>query len=277
MVDASAPLSGPGPQAVWVQHRRVGQDQGGNYSQFYVEVRYYGNGYGSWTGGTLYWSADVSGWHVEGSFTIPQSEAYNTYKVLYAGYYNRAHNADGVLGAFNGQASINGNVHASIGSGTATFTEPASPRIPKKPDKVATPTVSEVTNDSALVSWSASPDDNGSAIVSYLVRWSKVTPADTPGTYTQQAVSASARSYRITGLDPAQRYYVTIYAKNGAVENGGYSDKSNDRAFDTLTGVYVSTGTAWEAGGLRVSTGSAWEAELLQISSGTAWEDPIDV
>ncbi|QWY83813.1 minor tail protein [Microbacterium phage PermaG] len=273
MVDAAADLSGSGPQAVWVQHRRVGQDQAGNFSQFYVEVRYYGNGYGSWTGGTLYWSVDVSGWAQSGSFSIPQSARYDTYTVLYAGYYNRAHAANGTLGAFNGQASINGNVHASIGSGTAYFTEPASPRIPKRPS--APPfSIDQVDTDSFRVVVAASADDGGSSIQGYLVRVSSNPQADTPGSYTD---TYGPGTVTISGRTPGTTYYVTVYAKNGSADNNGYSTYQASKSVTTPSGVYVSDGAAWKAQGMYVSNGSAYTNVLPQISDGDSWEDPLDV
>lgn len=273
MVDASAPLSGSGPQQVWVQHRRVGQNQAGNYSQFYVEVRYYGNGNGSWTNGTLYWSADVSGWHVEGSFTIPYANRFDTYTVLYSGYYNRAHDSAGNLGAFNGQASINGNVHSSIGSGTAYFTEPASPRIPKRPS--APPfTISNVESDSFKVNVSAPSNDGGSSISSYLIRVSTNPQADTPGSYTDYPGSGTQT---IRGQTPGTTRYVTVYAKNGSADNNGYSTYQASKRVDLPAGVYVSDGSAWRAQGLNSSNGSAWSSLVPQYSDGDSWEDPIDV
>ncbi|WZB38574.1 minor tail protein [Microbacterium phage Jera] len=273
MVDAYADLSGSGNQGVWIQHRRVGQDQAGNFSQFYVEVRYYGNGYGSWTGGTLYWSADVSGWSISGSFSIPQSQRYDTYTVLWAGYYNRAHDGAGNLGAFNGQASINGNVHASIGSGTAYFTEPASPRIPKRPS--APPfSIDQVESDSFRVVVSDSADNGGSPIQGYLVRVSTNPRADTPGSFTDYYGSGTRV---VTDQTPGTTRYVTVYAKNGSADNNGYSTYQASKAVTLPAGVYVSDGTKWTAQGLNESDGSAWASLIPQISNGTAWEDPADV
>lgn len=273
MVSAAAPLSGSGPQQVWIDHRRVGQDQAGNFSQFYVEVRYYGNGYGSWTGGTLYWSADAPGFHVEGAFTIPSANRYDTYTVLYAGYYNRGHDAAGNLGSFNAQASINGNVHASIGSGTVVVTEPAQPRIPKRPS--APPfSIDNVESDSFRVQVAASADNGGSAMQGYLIRVSTNPRADTPGTYVDYY---GPGTQTITGQTPGTTRYVTVYGKNGAADNNGYSTYQASKAVELPAGVYVSDGSAWRAQGLNSSNGSAWASLVPQISEGAAWQDPIDV
>lgn len=273
MVDASGDLSGGGPQQVWIQHRRVSQDQAGNYSTFYVEVRYYGNGYGSWTNNACYWSASVSGWYVEGSFTIPESQRYAQYIVLYAGYYNRAHDGAGNLGAFNGSASINANAHSSIGSGSASFTEPASPRIPKRPSPPPF-SIDSVTSNSFRVVVQASADNGGSSVSQYLIRVSDRAQADAPGSYEDFPGPGTAT---ITGRTGGEDYYVTVYARNGSADNNGYSSYQTSKKVTTLAGVYVSTGTAWVAAGARVSDGAAWDSVVPQISDGTTWEDPINV
>lgn len=272
MVSGSADLSGSGPQQVWMDHRRVGQDAAGNFTRFYVEVRYYGNGYGSWTGGTLYWSADAPGFHVEGAFSIPQSARYDTYTVLWAGYYDRGHDAAGNLGAFNVQASINGSVHTSIGSGTVVMTEPAQPRIPKRPSPPPF-SIDQIDSNSFRVVVQASADNGGSPINNYLIRVNTKAQADSapyedfPGSGTQT----------IKNRQPGTRYYVTVYARNGSADNNGYSSYQASKAVDTLAGVYVSDGSAWVPKGLNVSDGAAWASLVPEISTGTAWEDPINV
>ncbi|QZD98143.1 hypothetical protein SEA_BLETT_27 [Microbacterium phage Blett] len=272
MVDAAAPLSGPGPHQVWVRHIRVGQDQAGNFSQFYVEVKYLGGG-GTWTNGTLYWSADVSGWHVEGAFTIPYERRFDGEILLFAGYYNRAHDGAGNLGSFGGQASINGSVHASIGSGTAYFTEPASPRIPKRPS--APPfSIDNVESDSFRVQVAASADNGGSAMQGYLIRVSTNPRADTPGSYVDYY---GPGTQTITGQTPGTTRYVTVYGKNGSADNSGYSTYQASKSVELPAGVYVSDGSAWRAQGLNSSNGSAWASLVPKISDGAAWQDPIDV
>lgn len=272
MVSGAADLSGPGPQQVWIDHRRVGQDAAGNFSTFYVEVRYYGNGYGSWGAGPYYWSADAAGWHVEGSFSIPQANRYDSYMVLYAGYYNRAHDAAGNLGSFGAQASIAAS-HDSIGSGTVFVTEPASPRIPKRPSPPPF-SIDQVTPTSFRVLVQASVDQGGSPVNQYLIRVSSNPQADTPGTYTDYP---GPGTQTISGREAGKTYYVTVYAKNSSVDNNGYSTYQASKSVTTLAGVYVSTGSVWEASGLRDSTGTVWEDQVPQISTGTVWEDPIDV
>ena len=128
MPSAFGDLNGSGNQQVWVNIARTSQNIAGNYSTYSAEIRYYGNGYGSWSGSTFSWSGNFGGYAVSGNFSIPQSEAYQTYKTLWSGSFNKTHAADGTLAAFGCSASIDTS-HSSIGDGTASTTEPAPPTI----------------------------------------------------------------------------------------------------------------------------------------------------
>lgn len=123
-------LSGGGSQQVWLSVTRTSQSITNNTSTYSYELRYYGNGYGSWTGSTLYWSVDFSGGQTNtGSFTIPSSEAYQTYKTLTSGTFVKTHNSDGTFGSFSCVGTIDASAHSNIGTGSASFTEPAPPTI----------------------------------------------------------------------------------------------------------------------------------------------------
>lgn len=132
MPSAFGNLNGSGPQQVWLNVSLSSQSIPGNYSDYLVEVRYYGNGYGSWSGSTQSWSANIGGSSLGGTFTIPQSEAFDTYKVLTKTTVRKTHNADGTLAAFTSSATINTD-HGSIGDGSVSFNVPAPARIPRGP------------------------------------------------------------------------------------------------------------------------------------------------
>lgn len=129
MVEAFGDLNGGGWQRIWIHVHRTGQSIDGNYSSYYGEVRYYGDGYGTY-GATVSWSANYGGYARSGAIFIPQSERYNTYHVLDSFYFNHGHNAAGALGAWGASAWISSD-HSSIGSGGASVTEPAPPTIPR--------------------------------------------------------------------------------------------------------------------------------------------------
>jgi hypothetical protein len=282
MVAARAPLNGSGPQEVWINFYRASQSMGGNYTTFGYEIRYYGNGWGSWSGSTQYWSASIAGISRSGSFTIPYEKRNDTYQVIASGYVNKGHDSAGYLSAQGATATINTD-HASIGDGSVSVSGVTSPRIPKHPGKPAAPTISDITSKGFKVSWSAPSDNGGSAIDTYKIRLNDSSPSNGSG-YRDYDVGGSARSKTITDLEPGTQYWVGIYARNDATwDQNGYSDKSNDSTATTLAGVYVGNadGTAWVAAAVNVGNeaGTAWESIMPKIgnAAGTAWEDPYDV
>lgn len=268
-VDVFAALNGSGTQQVYVHCHAVAQDWTNNFTQYYGEVRYYGNGYGSYSGTTQYWSANFGGYAPSGTFGIPFAERNDTYKVLWAGYFNLYHDGNGNLGAFGVSASIDTD-HSSIGDGTASGTEGAPARIPKSPSTPGTPTFSEVTPTSVRVSWSASTDNAGSAIDGYLLRRNTVSPADSAG-YTDDFANNTSRV--ITGLTPGTVYKWLVYAHNGAA--APYSIKSGEGSQLQPAGVYVSDGTTWVPVGMYVSDGSTWVPLIPAVSTGSAWVNPV--
>ena len=165
MASAYGSLNGSGNQQVWVYISRQSQNTAGNYSRYYGEVRYYGNGWGSWSGQANSWSANFGGTTYSGTFTIPQAAAYDTYTVLWTGYFNKTHNAAGALSAFSVSASISSS-HSSIGNGTASTTEGAPPTIPR----ASTPSFE---GDSSLVTGVAKTINmNRLTTFTHDVRWS---------------------------------------------------------------------------------------------------------
>lgn len=130
MVEAFGDLNGSGNQQIWIHVHRDSQNIDGNYSTYYGEVRYYGNGYGSWTNNTQYWSANFGGHQFSGNFTIPQGERYWSYKTLWTGWFNHGHDAAGERASWYASASIDTD-HSSIGDGSVGVWEPAAPTIPR--------------------------------------------------------------------------------------------------------------------------------------------------
>lgn len=265
-------LDGGGPQQVWVNVYYVSYSQAGNYSTWYWEIRYYGNGYGTWTGGNVYWS--ISGFAAaEGSFTIPQSEAYNTYKVIRSGYFTKPHTGAGYLAdGSNLTATIDGRVHSSIGAGSVTVDPGNAPRIPKPPGVPGTATLRSSEPDRIEFQIYAPSDNGGSAIQTYDLN---IVTKNPDGTYTSARRYESGASVQSVGdLEPSTEYYVQYRAKN-AIGYGNWSIIS--AIMETEAGVFVSDGTKWVGAGPQVSTGTAWAKAGPQISTGTAWEDPINV
>jgi len=273
MGSARAPLSGYGPCEVYGNVYYVSYNQAGNYSTWYWEIRYYGNGGGQWTNGTCYWS--VGGFaSASGTFTVPSGNAYDSYIVLRSGYFTKPHNAQGYLIDQQNMAfSINGNVHDGIGSGTAYADPGSAPRIPKPPSQPAAPTFVSAEPDSIAFKITAPSDNGGSAIITYdIFVYDEVAgPDDVVGGW--QSGSSNQTTAGKVELSPSTKYRVRYRAKNGI----DYGPWSAFTMMETEAGVFVSDGTNWIGAGPQVSDGSAWVKAGPQISTGTAWEEPIDV
>jgi hypothetical protein len=217
-------LNGSGNQQVYINVYREGQDGAANFTRYRIQVVYKGNGYGSWSGATQYWSASTSlghGW--SGSFTIPSPGTGDIW--LLNTTFDVGADGNGYGPSFNGTANIDTS-HTSIGDGSVTVTEEAPPRIPKRPSTPGNPTLSEATPTSVRVSWSASTDDRGSAIDAYLLRRRDTTN----GAYTDVS-SQNNTSRVVTGLTPNKRYVWSVLAHNGSADSGGYSGESAQVAY----------------------------------------------
>jgi hypothetical protein len=261
-------LNGSGPQQVWTSNVRTGSSASNNTSTYSYEVRYYGNGYGSW-GNNGSWSFTAGSasnpYHYsDGTFTIPQSDAFKQYTVLKTGSYTVSHNSSGVLAAFNVRGAIAYN-HSSIGTGEVNLTEPAPPNITRVPATPAVPTLTEPTPVGMRVTWVA-PASNGSAITAYDVQWSP--NADmTGGTI---VTVGNVLTTVLTGMPPQKLHYVRVRAVNAR----GASTYSGTKSLSTLPagppGLAVATSPSGTSatltfsppGGVTGVTKYTWERRL---------------
>jgi len=110
------------------------------------------------------------------------------------------------------------------------------PRIPKRPSPPGAPSFSEVLPTSLRVTWVWSGDNAGSGIDGYLLRyWPN---AEGSGPYIDHSFQNN-NSRLVTGLIPGQQYRFRVYAHNGAADNSGYSNPSEDRVVRMLSGARV--------------------------------------
>jgi hypothetical protein len=214
MTEGRAALSGSGPQTIYINTYRSSQDYGGNFSQYRSYGIYEGNGYGSWTNATQYWSANLGGVAISGTFTIPSPGTGSI--TLYDYWWNRYHDGNGYGSGFTSTFCVDTN-HSSIGDGCVSVGEETPPRIPKRPQPVGAPSPSAVTPTTLTMSWSA-PDNMGAGIDQYILRRNTVSPPESAG-YVDYVTSGL--SYNVTGLTPGTTYYWAVYAHNSQ----GYSDR----------------------------------------------------
>jgi hypothetical protein len=267
MPAARGPLNGPGPQEAYAWLSYVGYDQATNRSQWYWEAIYIGNGGGSWNAGaTNYWS--LSGFAAtSGTFVIGSPGTGDI--LLGSGYFWKSHDANGYLAAGNMVVGID-TVLPNVGDGSASISSGTPPRIPKPPSTPAIATLNSVTTDGANLTITSPSDNGGSAVLDYLIQYSKDDFATIAASKTSGAASQS-----ITGLEAGTDYKMRYRARN-AIGSSGWSAA---RAFTTDSGIYVSDGTKWIGKGPAVSDGAAFvnAGNGIRVSDGDSWEPLIPV
>lgn len=109
-------------------------------------------------------------------------------------------------------------VHDALAGGTGTDTTP--------PTTPGTPAASNVTANSATLTWTASTDSGGSGLAGYNVYREQ-------GTTDPQLGQSATASITLTGLSAATQYQVYVRARDGA---GNLSGNSTLATFTTTTG-----------------------------------------
>ncbi|MEU7855661.1 endo-1,4-beta-xylanase [Nonomuraea sp. NPDC049141] len=109
-------------------------------------------------------------------------------------------------------------VHDALAGGTSTDTTP--------PTTPGTPAASNVTANSATLTWTASTDSGGSGLAGYNVYREQ-------GTTDPQLGQSTTASITLTGLSAATQYQVYVRARDGA---GNLSGNSALATFTTTTG-----------------------------------------
>lgn len=181
--------------------------------------------------------------------------------------FTLGHNSDGTK-------SVSFTVHYGD-TGVGTFDGPRScgdsltlTRIPKRPDPPGAPAFTNVMPTSLTVSWSGSPDNNGSAITNYkLRRW---TGSSMSGAYVDSNANNLVRN--VTGLIPGTTYTFAVYAKNSSADNDGYSNVSSSRSTQLLAGVWIRVGGIWKMAVPYIRTGGKWKLATPYVRSGGVWK-----
>lgn len=265
MPGATGALSGPGPQQAYIWLSYHSMNVGGNYTNWYYEALYKGNGYGSWTNSTQYWG--LSGFATGGStFTIPSPGTGDV--ALGSGVFAKYHNAAGYLSAGNLTLSIDTN-HSSIGDGSASVSSGTPPRVPKPPSQSPAPAFQTAEPDSLAFKIAYPTDDGGSVVETY-----EMQVMNLDGSLAIPAwQSAAANQVTPNPLPPGTTFRVRYRGKNAY----GFAPWSAETQMTTESGIYVSDGTKWVGAGVKVSDGTNWVTAIPAISDGDSWEQPLDV
>lgn len=268
MASAFGDLNGSGNQQIYVAAGFAGQS--GNSSIYNAEVRYYGNGWGSWdSSSTFYWYANFGGNLLGGAWNIPFGNRNDPYTVLWAGQFAIGHDGEGFGPAFNISASIDTN-HTSIGDGAASANEGAPPRIPKPPSAARNVRLVRADPTAMTIAWDSPADNRGAGILDYTARIHTRSPTDSAG-YSDIVVGAGARSVTFSNLKPGTPYYFLVYARNAM----GYAPKSNELNGRTISGAYLRYGNAWVPVEVLVYTSSGWQSAEVLTYTATGWQQAI--
>lgn len=154
----------------------------------------------------------------------------------------------------------------SLGTASANTGTRNLPRISKPPAKVLNVRSSEVLPTSVRISWNASTDNGGSAIVGYLLRmWPN---AAGTGNYTDIS-DENNLSRVVTGLTPGQEYRFAVFARNTSGHR--YSPQSDAHVVRTLSGMRVKVNGAWRLAVPYVKVNGAWKLAMPFLKVNGAW------
>lgn len=154
------------------------------------------------------------------------------------------------------------SVGSSGWSSTLTFsTDPDKPSAPRNLD------TSNQGPSGMTLTWDAPADDGGASISGYRIQ--RATNSAFTAGLTE--FNQTARSKAFTDLLPSTQYWFRVLAKNSA-GSGPWSSVLTDY---TISGAYVSNGSAWRGAGVFVSNGSTWQPATIAVSDGASWEDAV--
>lgn len=259
MTEGYAALNGSGPQQIYINVYRTGQS--GNQSHYRAIGRYLAGGYGSWTNNTQYWSANLGGWAISGTWNIPYENRYNDI-TLFDVTFSRNHDVNGYGSGFYSTFSIDTD-HSSIGDGSVGVSEETPPRIPKVPSACGTPSFSQIGPTSMRVDFAAPSDDGGTGILEYRIRH-----ADNSGMTGAATVSTGGNRFATIGsLPPGAARYVQASARNSV----GWGPWSSVGSASTISGGSVKRSGAWTAGRANDKTGGAWSPSVVMKKTAGAW------
>lgn len=262
MTEGYAALNGSGPQQIYINVYRTGQS--GNQSHYRAIGRYLAYGYGSWTNNTQYWSANLGGWAISGTWNIPNANRYNDI-TLFDVTFSRNHDAAGYGSGFTSTFSIDTD-HSSIGDGSVSVPEETPPRIPKAPGAPGTPVLTNALPTSIDAAWTAPADNGGASITNYQVQ----VATDSGFSSVVKTVNAGASlSTTITDLTPGIEYWVRVRATNSV----GYGNYSSSASEETLAGGRVWDGSAWRNCKVWTWDGSQWRLCRVRTWDGSAWRN----
>lgn len=250
----------------WLGADIVSQSQSGNYSVVRVSNQAINRGSsGSYSDdyGTHVCSIDGIGSNTVGPGPLGSGYANGQVRWDVSKDHNIPHSADGTRGNVTLRQVVSGwhptNEQAVAFGGFA--------RIPKKPSAPGTPVASAVLPTSLTLTWTASTDNGGSALLGYLIhRWDNPEGTGTPTVY--PVVNSLTRD--ITGLTPGKEYRWVIIAKNSSYAQ--FSDPSTAIVVRMLSGMWIRVSGVWKRAAPYVKVAGTWKAAGTWIRYLGSWK-----
>jgi hypothetical protein len=158
--------------------------------------------------------------------------------------------------------------HDYLGSNQTATQSLTLTRIPKPPIRPGSPAFDNETPTTISVSWSGSPDDQGSVLNGYLLR--RYEGQTATGDYVDNFGDSLTRN--VTGLIPGAFYTFTTYAQNNAANNNGYSAASDPSTIQMVGGAYIRVGNKWKVAVSYVRADGVWKVAIPYVRNGGTWK-----
>lgn len=264
MAYSEGQLSGARDYRVGIEINYSGvQDWNANTSRFDWYVWFISaENWGSYSGSTQYGSANIGGVIYNFTFGIPESERYNTRRLIAAGSTWHGHDGAGYRSGFPSSAYLDTD-HSNIldgGSGDAWVDAPRIPILPDAPTPIG---LDQITPTSMRYRFSGNAD-GGAAIQGWEMWWGTTPSAD-------QFSEVSSGTSIVTNMKPGTTYYFKSRGRN-VRGLGAFSSVISAR---TMSGAYVWTGSEWAGSEVLVRnstntdyvSGEVW----YRNAANTAW------
>ena len=132
------------------------------------------------------------------------------------------------------------------------------------PDAPGQPIFSAVEHTGLTVSWSPTPADHGSSVITYkLRRWQS---SGQTGTYKDSSANSLTRT--VTGLTAGKIYTFAVQCQN----KFGWSEWSPDNHITLLPGGWIRVGGIWQQGIPYVRHNGVWKPAIPYVRSGGLWK-----
>ena len=264
----TATFSGNSNYYIDVDAALVSQNQAGNYSTIYWRVnvvKTYGYGFQATTntGNSGWANSSVGGLWNDGNmaYNFANGQMTGTWTIA-EGTFNVQHDASGNASYWvNGGLTLYNLGSASAGTGTRALPRIQTSTTPPAPTGLGIDTLTQTS----MHYWFGGNGDGGAPILEWQVGWDPV------GNYATAFMNGGNGGVTITGLSPAQTYFVWSRGRNA----NGWGPWSNRLSARTVAGARIKSGGAWHEAIPYVKVNGVWRLAQPYAKSGGTWKKGI--